>query len=231
MECKLRCVNFRRVSDPRRAYLPAFRVTRSACHKPGSADDKPGSVNNKPGSTSERWRQTWERWRHVWEHLESQSCIQFAFSSMYQCIYIATLLHMLNLDWLRSAEYILPVTLSTSVTPVSPYNCRRSLKMYLIKRVWDALGEEDPVNSEMHLESGIERVWRCPWRPWSCKHAGRNQASLEIHLAAVIERVWRCTWRPWSREFRDTLGGHDRASLAEYLEAVNGRRAGTTFIG
>jgi len=27
MECNLRCVNFRRVSDPRRAFLPAFRVT------------------------------------------------------------------------------------------------------------------------------------------------------------------------------------------------------------
>ena len=27
MECKLRCVNFRRVSDPRRAFRPAFRVT------------------------------------------------------------------------------------------------------------------------------------------------------------------------------------------------------------
>jgi len=39
------------VSDPRRAFLPAFRVT-------GSAYDKPGS--------------TWEPQRHVWEHLESQ---------------------------------------------------------------------------------------------------------------------------------------------------------------
>ena len=27
MECKLRCVNFRRVSDPMREFLPAFRVT------------------------------------------------------------------------------------------------------------------------------------------------------------------------------------------------------------
>jgi len=33
------------------------------------------------------------------------------------------------------AEYILPVTLSTSVTPVSLYNRSRSLKMYLIERV------------------------------------------------------------------------------------------------
>jgi len=58
VECKPRCVNFRRVSDPRTGLLPAFRVT-------GTADDK-------PGSTSERWRQTWEHQRHVWEHLQSQ---------------------------------------------------------------------------------------------------------------------------------------------------------------
>jgi hypothetical protein len=51
VECKLRYVNFRRVSDPRRAFLPAFREL-------GSADDKRGS--------------TWDRRRHVWEHLESQ---------------------------------------------------------------------------------------------------------------------------------------------------------------
>ena len=69
------------------------------------------AINDKPGST-------WEHRRHVWEHLESQSCIQFVFSSMYQCSYIATHQHTLYLDWLRSAEYILPVTLSTSVTPL-----------------------------------------------------------------------------------------------------------------
>jgi len=86
------------------------------------------AIDDKPGST-------WERRRHVWEHLEPQSCIQFVFSSMYLCIYIATHLHMLYLDWLRSAEYILPITLSISVTPVSPYNRRRSLKIYLIERV------------------------------------------------------------------------------------------------
>ena len=93
------------------------------------------AIDEKLRSTWERWRQTWERRRHVWEHLESQSCIQFVFSSVYLCIYIATHLPTLYLDWLRSAEYILPVTLSSSVTPVSPYNRCRSLKIYLIKRV------------------------------------------------------------------------------------------------
>ena len=79
MECKLRCVNFRRVSDPRRAFQPAFRVTAISDNwyrsimgmiviglgTPQSAGDKPGSADHKPGST-------WERRRQVWEHLESQ---------------------------------------------------------------------------------------------------------------------------------------------------------------
>ena len=59
---------------------------------------QPLAIDGKPGSTWERWRQTWERRRHVWEHLESQSCIQCVFSSMYLCIYIATLLHTVHLD-------------------------------------------------------------------------------------------------------------------------------------
>jgi len=38
------------------------------------------------------------------------------------------------------------------------------------------------------------------------------------YLEAVIERVWRCTCRPKSSEFRDTLGGHDRANLEVQIE-------------
>jgi len=69
VECKLRSINFRRVSDSRRAFLPAFRVTGSAGDKPRSADDKPRSADDKPGSTWERWRQARERRRQAWEHL------------------------------------------------------------------------------------------------------------------------------------------------------------------
>jgi len=79
VECKLRWVNFRRVSDPRRAFQPAFRVT-------GISDDwyrssigvivislrTPRSAREHFGSTWERPRQVWERRRHVWEHLKSQ---------------------------------------------------------------------------------------------------------------------------------------------------------------
>jgi len=136
------------------------------------------------------------------------------------------------LSTLWSAEYILPITLSTPVTPVSPYNRRRSLKMYLIEPVWDALGDGDRRNSEMRLEAGLERVWRFTWRSWSCKLAGHNRASMEIHLEAVMERGWRCTWRPrwselrrctwrpWSIEFADALWGCDQASLEMHLQAM-----------
>ena len=71
VECKLRCVNFRRVSDPRRPFQLAFGVS-------GISDDyyrstmgvivislgTAGSADDKAGSTCKRWQQ-------AWEHLES----------------------------------------------------------------------------------------------------------------------------------------------------------------
>jgi hypothetical protein len=39
-------------------------------------------------------------------------------------------------------------------------------------------------------------------------------------LAAVIKGVRRYNWRPQLSEFGDALGGHDRARLEEYFEAV-----------
>jgi len=77
VECKLRNVKFRRVSDPRSAFRPAFRVTGisddwhrstmgvvvksletcpSAGDIPGTASDKPESDGDKPGSTSNHCR-------------------------------------------------------------------------------------------------------------------------------------------------------------------------------
>jgi len=56
------------------------------------------------------------------------------------------------------------------------------------------------VNSEMHLEAVIERVWRCTWRPRLSELrdslGGRDRVSLEMQFEVVIKRVWRCTFRP-----------------------------------
>jgi len=136
------------------------------------------------------------------------------------------------LSTLGSPEYVLPVAQSTSVIPVSPYTCRRSLTMYLeavIKRVerctwrlWsseigDALWGRDRWWLEMNFGAMIEGVWRCNWRPWLCKLGSRNRASLEMHFQAVImnsethweaviEPVWRCNCRLWSSEIGGVLG-------------------------
>jgi len=48
------------------------------------------------------------------------------------------------------------------------------------------------MNSEMHFEAVIERVWRCHWRPRLSELrdalGGRDRASLGMHL-------WRSTWK------------------------------------
>jgi len=76
VECKLRCDNFRRVSDPRRAFLPALRVT-------GISDDwyrstigvtviglgTPPSAGANFRCTWEHRQQAWECRGHSWEHL------------------------------------------------------------------------------------------------------------------------------------------------------------------
>jgi len=89
-----------------------------------------------------------------------------------------------------SVKYILPITLSTSVTPVSPYTHRHSVKMY--------------------LETVLERVWRCTWRPRSS------------------ELGW-CTWRPWLIEFRDALWGFARASFKMHLQVMIERDWSSTW--
>jgi hypothetical protein len=82
----------------------------------------------------------------------------------------------------------------------------------------DALGGRDRVNSEMHLEAVIERVWRCTWRPRSSEFGDAFGGHDHV--------TQRCTGRPWSSEFGDALAGHDQARSEEYLEAVDRRRAG-----
>jgi len=92
-------------------------------------------------------------------------------------------------------------------------------------RLWsrefgDAIGDRDWVNSEMHWEAVIERLWRPRLSELRDALGGRDRASLEMHWEVMIERVWRCTGRPRSSELRDALGGRDRSSLEMHWEAV-----------
>ena len=62
MECNFRCVNFRRVSDPRRAFLPALRVT-------GISDDCYRSTMRVIVIGLGTSRSAGENFGCTWEHL------------------------------------------------------------------------------------------------------------------------------------------------------------------
>jgi len=81
VECKRRCVNVRIVSDPRRAFRPALRVTgisddwyRStkeviviSLRTPRSAGENFGSTWERQRQVRKPWRQGWKRRQQVWE--------------------------------------------------------------------------------------------------------------------------------------------------------------------
>ena len=125
-----------------------------------------------------------------------------------------------------SANYILPVTLSTPDTPVSLNTRRWSLQMLLkavIEGVWsctsrlrsselrDAHGGRDWASLGMQLETEMEWTLRCIWRPWLSKFGdalgGRDQVNSEIHFEAIIEHLGRYTWRPWLIKIGGVRGG------------------------
>jgi len=69
VECKLRCVNFRRVSDSRRAFLPAFRVTEISDDWYRSTMGVIVIGLGMPQSAGENFECNGDHWRQTWEHL------------------------------------------------------------------------------------------------------------------------------------------------------------------
>jgi len=68
----------------------------------------------------------------------------------------------------------------------------------------------------MPLDAVIERIWRCPWMPWSSAFGDALGCRDGANLEALIERVWCYTWMAWSCK----LAGRNRASLEIHLEAM-----------
>jgi len=60
VECKLRCINFRRVSDPRRAFWPAFGVTEISDDQYRSTMGVIVISLGTPWSAGENFGCTWE---------------------------------------------------------------------------------------------------------------------------------------------------------------------------
>jgi len=69
VECKLRSVNFRRVSDPRRVFRQAFRVTGISDDRYGSNWDLWWLIQEYDGSDCDKFRSMSERQRELWVHL------------------------------------------------------------------------------------------------------------------------------------------------------------------
>jgi len=135
-------------------------------------------------------------------------CIQFVFSSMCLCIYIATYLHTVYLDWQHT------VIVSNS----------RCTSRWRSSQISVTLGGRDWVSWELNFEAVIERVWRFAWRPRSSELrdplGSHDRASLEMHLEYEIEWTQRCTERPRMSKLRDALGGRDRANLEMHFEVM-----------
>ena len=60
-----------------------------------------------------------------------------------------------------------------------------------MRAIRGALENDDRVNSEIHSEAVIERVWRCNWRSRLSELrdalGAHDRASLEMYLEAKVE--------------------------------------------
>jgi hypothetical protein len=65
-----------------------------------------------------------------------------------------------------------------------------------VSKFGDAFGDRE--NSEMHLESGIERIRRCTWQSSELRDelGGWDRTRSAMQLEADIERTQRGTERP-----------------------------------
>jgi len=184
VKCKLPCVKFRRESDPRRAFRPAFGIT-------GISDDGFRSAMRvivislrTPWSAGENVVCTWE--------------------------YLGAPTTSLGVSTTSLGAPMTSLGAPTTSQGAPQITVKQSGKnIIFFENVTGAPVNDDRVKSEIHSEAVIKQVWRCTWRRYSSVlgdiQGGRDRVDLEMHSEIVIEQVWRCTWRPQSSE----LGGHN----------------------
>jgi len=78
-----------------------------------------------------------------------------------------------------------PVPWYLCTTTIAPWWCTSRPSWSVLG---EAVGDCDWVNSEMHVEAGIERVWRCISRQ-------RDPVTSEMYLEDEIESTRRCIWK------------------------------------
>ena len=127
-------------------------------------------------------------------------CIQFVFSSMYLCIYIATYLNTVYQDWQHA---------------VNGSNSRCTW-IWRSSQLRDILRGCDGASLETQSETMNEWTQRCTGRLWSSEFGdafwGRDRASSEMQLETEIEWTRWCTGRPWSSDFGYAPGCRDQVN-------------------
>jgi len=101
------------------------------------------------------------------------------YPSMYLCIYIATHLNKIYMDWLQAGLK-------------SNSSCAWKWQS---SEPRDTLWGRDRASLEIHLDAVVEHIWRYTLRPGSSEHRDalrdHDRMSLEMHMEAMIVRTWR----------------------------------------
>jgi len=100
--------------------------------------------------------------------------------------------------------------------------CQKCTLRPWLSKFGDALGDQDQVNSAIHLEAIMERECRGTQRTWMCEHGWHNRVTLDVYMEAFIVQ----TRRRWSSYHKHALQGCNWVNSGEYLAVVNGRCTG-----
>jgi len=147
---------------------------------------------------------------------------------MYLCIYIATYLHWVYLDWQHT---VIVSNLRCAWRWRRICTPRRSVHLHYPSisvnpqlLINDVLGCRDQASWETHFEAEIKWTQRYTPRPWSSEFGdalwGRDRARLEMQLETNIEWTQRCTGRPWSSKLGDAIGDRDWVNSEMHWEAL-----------
>jgi len=227
MECNPSCVNFRRVSYPRRAFRPAFRVTGISDNSYWSTMGVIVTSMGTPMSARENYGGTWKYLEAAATSLAAlttrlgaparclgapqltieQSGKKIFFRNSCWCAWISYLLHIVPWFW----------TLIYSVWNliyISMYRCIYiAAHLYTVYLDW----------LQVVLESNVRYAWK--WRSSELRDTlhGRDQLSLGMHLVSVIKCIWRYCWRWSESNVEDALWDRYRASFEILFETMSMR--------
>jgi len=224
VECKLRCVNFRRVSDPARTFWPAFRTT-------GISDNWCRSTTGVIGIGLGTSRSGGENFGCTWEYLGAlETNLGALTTSLGTPMSAAT---SLGAPWITVEQSEKNIFFGNAAGAPGNHSYYLSFHNFwnsCIQFVFSSMYLCIDIPTHLHtayldwLQAVVDSNSRCAWK-WRYSELrdalqGHDRARFDMHLEKVFERIWRYTWRPWWSELRVALRDHDQASLEIHSEVV-----------